>query len=197
MKDKFLIIVTGKSGSGKSTFSSELSKILDAELIDFDNVSHQSLENEKIKKYLLSMFGDGIFENGKINRKALGKIVFNSKEKLKILNEICQKFIEDSVDEKIKTATKKYIILEYALLEQMKYFDLSDLKILITADDDTRHSRIILRDNISREYLKSREQHSPIFNTEIYDEIIDNNSNLIDNLSLVAEKIAKKIYKHQ
>ena len=119
------------------------------------------------------------------------------REKLKVLNDVCQKYIEDVVDEKIATSQKKYIILDYSLLEKMKYFSLCDFKVLITANDDTRYSRIIVRDKISKEYLTIREQHSPIFNSANYDEIIENNENTINNLSSLAEKIAKKIYKHQ
>ena len=194
MENKYIIIVTGKSGSGKTEFSKYLTKILDAEQIDFDIISHLSLEDEKIKARLVQIFGEIILQSsGEINRKALGKIAFNDINKLKMLNSICQTFIENYVDKIINQTTKKYIVLEYALLNKMKYFKNANYKILITASDDIRFSRIIKRDNITMEYLKIRENHSEDYILETFDEIIENNANLYQNLVNFAEKSAKKI----
>lgn len=194
MKDKYIIIITGKSGSGKTTFSNELAKLLSAELVNFDKISHKSLEDENIKNQIKNYFGNDVLDNNEvINRKKLGSVVFNNTEKLNFLNNLCQKYIENYVDRLIQKSNKKYVILEYALLPKMKYFFNSNFKILVMASDNIRHSRLIQRDGVSIDYLKNREKNLPEFKTEYFDEIIENNSIFLQNLLIFAEKIAKKI----
>jgi len=60
----------------------------------------------------------------------------------------------------------------------MKYFKMSDCKILIKADTHIRKTRILTRDNISEAYFNSRENNSIEYNESQYDIIIENNHNL-------------------
>ena len=71
-----IIIVTGKSGSGKSEVSKKLAEKLNCPLIVLDNVSHLSLEDNKIKFELINRFGNKILNKNRIDRKTLGKIIF-------------------------------------------------------------------------------------------------------------------------
>ncbi len=151
-----IIGITGKSGSGKSYLSDILAKKLDIIHIDIDKISHEVLTFDESKKFLLNEFGSDIFENGVVNRKALGKIVFSSPEKLEKLNRFCQIEMEKKIDEIIASATKP-LILDYALLFGLAQFDLCDVKILLKADFDVRYSRVKTRENITREYFLSRD----------------------------------------
>lgn len=193
MDNKILITITGKSGVGKSVFSKLLAERLDASLLNLDKISHLSLEDENIKTKLKNAFGDQIFDKNTINRKNLGKIVFNEQSKLDFLNKLSQDFMEEYIDKFIKTTNKKYIILEYALLTKMKYFYQSDYKILLKADKSIRFSRLKERDSVSEEYLNLREKNLPDFDEKDFDECIDNSSFHNDDLKNLSEKIAKKI----
>ncbi|MBQ8425918.1 MAG: dephospho-CoA kinase [Clostridia bacterium] len=193
MDKKFLIIVTGKSGVGKSKFSYMLAENLDAMLLNLDKISHLSLEDEYIKTQLKNAFGEEIFDENKINRKKLGKIVFNEPEKLNYLNNLSQKFMEDYIDNTIIETRKNYIILEYALLTKMKYFNDSDYKILIVADKNIRFSRLKERDNVSDEYLELREKNLPDFTPSDFNECIDNHYTEDKELKEISKKLAKKI----
>lgn len=194
MEDKILISISGKSGAGKSIFSMHLANFLNAELLSLDKISHMSLEDNEIKNKLLNIFGTEIFdENNVIIRKKLGVIVFSDKEKLEKLNTISQKFMEDYIDNKIKNSKNQYIILEYALLTKMKYFNQSEFKILISASEKTRLSRLSERDKVSEEYLKNREKNLPDFNNNDFDFIIENDIDFEHKLLEFAENTAKKI----
>ena len=94
-----IIGITGRSGSGKSYLSDILAEKLDMIHIDIDKISHEILTFEKSKNFLLNEFGPEIFDNGIVNRKALGKIVFASPEKLEKLNRFCQIEMESKIDE--------------------------------------------------------------------------------------------------
>lgn len=77
-----LIGITGKSGSGKSTFASLLAKKLNCIYIDIDKIGHQALLNPDILTALSQKFGNGILDNeGKIDRKKVGDIVFTRRRK--------------------------------------------------------------------------------------------------------------------
>ena len=194
MNNKILISISGKSGAGKSIFSMHLANFLDAKLLSLDKISHMSLEDNEIKNKLFNIFGSEIFdENNSIIRKKLGSVVFTNKEKLEKLNAISQNFMEDYFDETIKNSTNKFIILEYALLTKMKYFNQSKFKILIQASEKTRLSRLSERDKVSEEYLKNREKNLPDFNDNDFDFVVSNDINFENNLTKIAENIAKKI----
>lgn len=151
-----IIGITGRSGSGKSFLSDILAEKLDMIHIDIDKISHEVLTFDESKKFLLNEFGSEIFENGVVNRKKLGKIVFGEPEKLEKLNRFCQIEMEAKIDEIIASATKP-LILDYALLFGLKQFESCDVKILLKADFDVRYSRVKTRENITREYFLSRD----------------------------------------
>lgn len=77
-----IIGITGKSGSGKSTFASLLAKKLNCIPIDIDKIGHQALYNPDVLTTLTQKFGNGILDNeGKLDRKKIGDIVFTRKRK--------------------------------------------------------------------------------------------------------------------
>lgn len=165
-----IIGITGRSGAGKSYLSEILAQKLDLIHIDIDKISHEVLSFDESKKFLLDEFGSEIFDNGVLNRKLLGKIVFSNQEKLNKLNNFCQIEMEKKIDE-IITSSKKSIILDYALLCGLKQFDICDVKILLKADLDTRYSRVKERENITKEYFISRDNSLSDFEEKHFDYI--------------------------
>ncbi len=168
-----IIGITGKSGSGKSYLSTILAEKLQAEHIDVDKISHQVLSFPETQKFLKKEFGNDIFDEEILNRKKLGKIVFCDHDKLNLLNKFCKIQIEKKLDELIKTETKP-LILDYALLPWLKQFKLCDVKILLTADFETRYSRVNLRENITKEYFKSRDNSVENYNENFFDYVYKN-----------------------
>ena len=144
-----IIVITGKSGSGKSFISNQLSNLFNAKVINFDEISHQALEDAFVQKQIIAFFGNSVLKNNKIDRKLLGKIVFNNEEKLNWLNNLCEQKMVEIIDEIMQKNNEKNFILDYALLPKMKYFEISDYKILIKSTNQIRKSRIISRDNIT------------------------------------------------
>lgn len=168
-----IIAITGKSGSGKSYLSEIIAKEIGASHLDIDKISHDVLTLSESKAFLKHEFGNEIFDNEILNRKKLGKIVFNDKSKLEKLNNFCQSKIEDTLDKIIKTETRD-IILDYALLFLLKQFDACDIKILLKADTSIRLKRVCERENISEEYFLSRDKSISDINENGYDFIFEN-----------------------
>lgn len=100
---QFILGVTGEIASGKSYICGKLTKAAETEgipvhVISIDQLGHNILESlseplyKELRDLLSEKFGDAIKnEDGFINRKALGKIIFNDRKKLDEFNAIIYK----------------------------------------------------------------------------------------------------------
>ncbi|ORX23545.1 dephospho-CoA kinase [Thermoanaerobacterium sp. PSU-2] len=149
-----VIGLTGGIASGKSTVSSIL-KSLGAVIIDADVVSREiMIKGTDTYNILVSVFGREILrKDGEIDRRKLGNLVFADKEKLNKLNEITHpeiiKRIKDIIEEERKKGKEKAIVLDAALLIEMKLFNMVDEVWLVVVDKKTQIRRLMKRDNLS------------------------------------------------
>lgn len=149
-----LILITGKSGSGKSTFAKLLAKKLNYLYIDIDAIIHNLYSFKEVIDKAQELFGNEIFENGIFNKKNLGKIFFNEKSKrVDEYKEFTYNYVVKEVD---KLLTQDAII-DYILLPQTKYWNLICTKILVQSSNDTQRFELIKkRDNITDEYIQKK-----------------------------------------
>lgn len=188
-----IIGICGKSGSGKSKIADDLAIELNANVINFDKISHQAIETDTFKDLVKTHISTEVFDkNGSISRKHLGEIVFNDKEKLNLINACSEKIMCQIIDDIIEKNNNPYIILEYSLLHLMKYFNMCDFKILVTANESIRCERVMNRDGITEEYFLLREKHSPNYTPSFFDTIIENNTNDNYGLNLLVKMIKQK-----
>lgn len=185
-----IICITGKSGSGKTYLSSLLASNLICNVIDIDKIAHEVLTYENIKQEILNIFGTEVFNGQTVDRKKLGAIVFNNLSKLKVLEDLTQKQMEEIIDLKLATAETNYVILEYSLLPKMKYFNSSSYNILVEASNDVRQNRILKRDNITKKYFESRDSKSLDYSLYNFDLVVNNSNNF--NIDQIIEKIKSK-----
>ena len=171
-----LIGICGKSGSGKSTISNTIKDYYDnVIIIDIDKIGHESYDNPDIMKKMISFFGPQIITNGKVDRKKLSAIVFNSKEEMKRLEEVTWEYMEQRIDNIINSNKDKIIILDWQLLPLTKFFNMCDYKILLDIPYEIRRKRIIKRDKITEEKFIERENAAIVYNPDDFDFIIKNN----------------------
>ena len=168
-QNKFPIIgVTGISGSGTST----VAKILEEQggfVISADKLAHAAMgKGSSAFPQIISIFGIEILdENGEINRRALGKMVFGAenKEKLAALEGIIHPQVVAKIHELIKEAAESgsytFAVIDAPLLIESGLNKLCDTTWLITAPDEVRITRITIRDGIDEESAKCRLSSRP------------------------------------
>ena len=164
-----IICLCGKSGSGKSTVASLIPNSVH---VDIDKIGHNSHNDLDVKNNLINTFGTSILTNNNIDRKKLGKIVFSNKNQMKKLEEITWNYMEKEIDKIITNNKDKTIILDYLLLPRTKYFNSSNLKILLDIPYEIRKERVMKRDNISKEAFDLRESASINYDEYEFDIII-------------------------
>lgn len=187
-----LIGITGKTGTGKSTLAILLAKKLNGQYIDIDKIGHQAISDYSISKKLCDSFGNEILnENGNIDRKKLGNIVFTNTDKMQILTDITWKYMEQELNN-ILLQKQQYIVFDWALLPKVKFWNMCDMKILVTSDDVIRKKKIIERDLISYEYLEKRESATLDYSKLSFN-FIFNNDYTDKNINVFVETIYNKI----
>ena len=181
-KPSRVIAVTGGSGVGKG----EVCRILacrGVEIIDTDSLSHSTILRGATPAYdeITAEFGCGILNNdGEIDRKKLGAIVFADKAKLTVLSKIVHKYVRAQCEEIVRKSTGKVIAIDAPALVEAGMQDMCDTIIGIFADRDLRIQRITARDGISREAAEKR-INSQMPDAELrghVDIAIDNNGTL-------------------
>lgn len=188
-----IIGISGKSGSGKSKIAEDLAKELGANVINFDRISHLAIQTDTFKELVKTKISTNVFDNnGNIMRKKLGEVVFNDKEKLNLINTCSEKIMCEIIDKLIEENKLPYIILEYSLLHLMKYFNMCDFKILVTAKESIRCERVMNRDGISEEYFALREKNSPNYIPSLFNTVIENNTNDDYGLNFLVKTIKQK-----
>ena len=169
-----LIYVTGKSGSGKSTFSKYLAKKLNYKYIDVDKIGHKIYECPEIMDNIYKLFGKEIDdENGKIDRKKLGKIIFNEQKskKVKKFFSITWKYMKNLLNNEITDNS----VVDWILLPHTEYWKNNALRILIKSKDESlRLERVTRRDNLTKEYAKLRDKASINYNENEFDFVFVN-----------------------
>lgn len=183
-----LITITGASGSGKSSISEFLCS-LDKNIVhlNIDTVGHKVLEMPKIRKVVSEKFNLNRKED-KINRKELGDLIFNNHQNMKQLSDITWESMENIIDDFIKENKNKIIILDWILMPKTKYFNVSNINILVQANFNSRMKRATLRDGIDESAFKEREQATLDFTRNNFDYIIEN-----DDIKQTRKEV-KKIY---
>ena len=153
-----IIGITGPTGSGKTT---ALKCIEDrgGRVLDLDAIYHGLLKSSDAMKAELSSRFPGVIQDGVLDRKALGAIVFSDPAALQDLNEITGKYILSETDRILSEAEKENIplaaidainLLEGELPSRCRF------TIAVTAPTETRVKRLMERDHITKEYALLR-----------------------------------------
>ena len=173
-----IIGITGGTGCGKTTLLREIEK-LGGLILDCDAIYHELLISDKAMLEAIENRFPGVVENGALNRKKLGAIVFADENALLDLNRITHAAVKTEVLRRLEDAPVLAAIDAIGLFEG-NLAPLCDVTVAVTAPEEARVKRLMLRDGISEDYARSRirAQHREDWFRERCDYVLSNSGTL-------------------
>ena len=148
--------LTGGIGSGKSTVA-KVFEVLGIPVYYADDAAKKLMNtDEELKEKIKLQFGDEVYENGTLDKKYLADIVFNSTEKLALLNALVHPATLKDADAWMQKQITPYTLKEAALIFESGAQQNLDYVIGITAPAPLRIQRTMNRDGITREAVIAR-----------------------------------------
>ena len=152
-----IIGLTGGIGSGKSTVANYIaSKGIPVYIADEE--AKKLMELPEVIASIQGIFSENVLDEfGKLNRKKIADLVFNSPTQLNQLNNIVHPLVKNHFIEWLKIhSNAPYVIKEVAILFETGGNTACDKVILVTAPEEIRIERAMKRDNVSKETIVSR-----------------------------------------
>jgi dephospho-CoA kinase len=186
LSGQYIVGVTGEIASGKSYLCARLAELgqsagIPVHVMDIDQLGHELLESRseplyrELREGLIAEFGDGIKgANGFIDRKQLGRIIFNDREKLEQFNTIIYKPLLLRLRRELY-GKKGLILLDSALIAESKMTYLCNNNvILVSTDKRTQLTRLQER-SYSEEQIHQRinSQYSCLVKQKYIQHVID------------------------
>lgn len=191
-----IIGLTGGIATGKSTVCKILKK-LDIKVIDSDKIAHQVLNFDNVKKEIKEQFGETIIDNeGNINKKKLGKAVFDDDKLRKQLETITHPKIIELIDKKINKYQKdkeEIIVLDVPLLFETSLDKKVDETWVVYANKETQIKRLKKRDNFNRkDAIKRINAQMPLEDKVKKADVVIKNEDTIKELENKVHKLVEK-----
>lgn len=150
--------ITGGIGSGKTT----VCKIFETLGIPIYYADHRAKElmvknNEIIHKITILFGSDAYLESGALNRKLISHQVFKNKQLLSQLNNIVHPIVfQDTQNWFQLHLDKPYSLYEAAIMFESGSYTMMNKMITVFAPMEDRITRVMNRDNMSREDVLER-----------------------------------------
>lgn len=187
--------LTGGSGTGKTTAA----KIFEENgiYVVYADKNARNVEKNGTQCFdeIVSMFGTDILRSdGELDRRKLGRIVFEDRKKLKTLSQITHHYIKYDIMRELREVDRELTVIDGAVIFGSPVEELCESVAAVIADTDIRIKRIIERDGITYEEAKSRigAQPSNDFYRKKADYIIENNGRY-DDLRAQTEAVIAQI----
>lgn len=165
MKRPWVLGITGGIASGKSQVT-EILASHGALVIDADRIGHQVLEDHAVQTLLVRQFGQSVLsqETKSVDRKRVAELVFGDTpqaiQRRRALEAIThppiRARIRQQLDEALRSATLRWIVLDIPLLLESGWDKSCDAVWFVDAPQDIRLQRVLVR-GWTREHFLARE----------------------------------------
>ncbi len=155
--------------------------------VDVDRIGHEVLEEER--NGVVEVFGETVLSGGRIERSALGHIVFADTERRKRLEEILHPPMIARVRRELEG--RRNAVIDAALLVEMGLFFFCDFVIGVQTDEEVAILRGMRRDGLSREETIQRIRSQIPLKEKLHyvDKVIENNTTVQEFRMRVGETI--------
>ena len=180
-----VIGLTGSIGTGKSEAARQL-EALGASIISADQVGHEAYTpNTEAWEHVVSAFGDEILQDdGEIDRRKLGTIVFSDPGQLERLNQIMHPRMAQMVADKVEVLRGqgvKVVVVEAALLFEAGWDSLVEEVWTTDSPEQAVIERLKVRNGMSEEEVRKRmsSQMGRTERLERSDYVIENSGDMV------------------
>ena len=172
--------ITGGTGCGKTTLLNCIAE-RGGLILDCDAIYHDLLRTDPALLSAIEARFPGSVENGALQRKKLGNLVFSDEKALEDLNAITHGAVKAEVLRRLSEKPRLAAIDAIALFEG-GLATLCDITVAVTAREEARSQRLMVRDGIGRDYAKRRiaAQKSAEWFRERCDYCLENNGTQAD-----------------
>lgn len=188
------IVLTGGISTGKSTVAQMFADD-GFEIIDADSVAHEVLEREK--EAVAKAFGKDLIKEGRINRKALGALIFADRQKRRQLEAILHPLIREEIYTLAKNLEQKgypYIV-DIPLFFETQGYPI-DKVVVVYAPKEIQLKRLMQRDGYNmQEALARIEAQMPIDEKRAKATYVIDNTTTLEALSQAYAKTKEQILK--
>jgi dephospho-CoA kinase len=169
--------LTGGIGSGKS-LAAQFFAELGALVIDADQLARDAIErgSEGFDE-LIATFGDSILNNGLVDRRALGELIFRDADARRKLEGIIHPIVRQEFEAAVASLEKNQILIyEIPLLFETKAMERFDYIVTVESDLQLRKERL-LKKGLRNSEIESRiaAQASREERVSIADQVFENN----------------------
>lgn len=145
-----IIGLTGGIGSGKSTVA-KMFTALGVPVIDMDHIARQIVEpDQPALDQIAREFGTSVLDtDGRLNRRKLRELIFDSVEKRRRLETILHPLIRQETQRQISELDAAYCIIVIPLLLETDQRSLVDRILVVDVPETLQITRTVERDGVS------------------------------------------------
>src|SRR5215470_7576997 len=158
----FLLVgLTGGIATGKSAVAT-MFRLLGAVIIDADVLAREVVEpGEPALGEIVDEFGRGVIApDGRLDRKALGAIVFADADRRRRLEAITHPRIRERFDRRLTELAQAHVrgvvIFDAPVMIESGNYKNMDRLVVVVTDEPTQVARLMARDGLSREAALAR-----------------------------------------
>ena len=177
-----LIGLTGGIGTGKTTVSNYLAEKYGLPVLDADVYAREAVANDSpILEAIFTRYGDKIIlPDQRLDRQALGEIIFNDSTEKKWLESQIHPYVSDRFNQELSQSKSNIIILAIPLLFEAQLTDLVTEIWVVSCDLSWQISRLQQRNGLTRQQAQARiaSQLPLAEKVAAADFVLDNNADL-------------------
>jgi len=183
-----MMVLTGSIATGKSS-TCRLLESAGFKIVDADKIAKELIDAKTIE----SLFGSNYIKNGKIDRKALGGLVFGDLKSRKKLDQYIHPLIRDEIEARVdilKKSHSKYIV-DIPLYFESNHYN-ADMVCVIYCSRREQLKRLMKREDLTQtEALKRIESQMDIEEKRQKADYVIDNSKDKEHLLIETEKFIR------
>ena len=150
------VALTGNIGSGKS-WVSQLFQRIGIPVFNSDEEAKKLYDRVDVREAMKARFGEDVyFDDDSVNRKRVAEIIFNDAEAMHEVEQLLYPALNTYFDEWAEEQEAPYVLYESAIIFEKHLEDRFDAVVLVSATEQTRLRRVMLRDHCDEETVRER-----------------------------------------